>query len=535
MKSYSKLIEKTELALKRGDEIEKPIRDMLESKTGSQSVETWNDAVNDWLDDTEAKYIEWLAQRAPHRLSYFIEYMTPDEPPPTHIEMLCEYLEMIERREIMRLCVSMPPGHAKTKTCSRLFPVWYLGRNPKHRWLHAGHSQGFAEKQFGIDVRDYIMDPKFTAIFPEMVIQTRGNQLPAPGGWRAENGRGGYVCKGVGQKIAGYRGHCGAGDDLLGSREDAFSATIRQKVWDWLWADFRTRFLPGSPLFLIATRWHPDDPMGRIEAMNKAGMGIPWEVINLTAIVENDKEMAMDLMGRDIGETLWSDYYTVQEILEFKNTLPSVDWWALYKGQPRDDEGNVVKSAWFGRYDRLPVNRVRDGRTIEKRVKRITLSIDCAVKANQRSSYSVITVWVEDVMGYHYLADVYRQRLEYNELVALIKTAADKWEPNSILIEDKGHGSPIIQQHRQFNGAPVIAINPDSEGDKEFRFDGVTPYFEAGQVLLPKNAPWLSDYEGEVLAFPNSAYKDQVDATSQYFTHLSKRGRRGGTRKLVGV
>jgi phage terminase large subunit-like protein len=36
--------------------------------------------------------------------------------------------------------------------------------------------------------------------------------------------------------------------------------------------------------------------------------------------------------------------------------------------------------------------------------------------------------------------------------------------------------------------------------------------FEAGLVLLPKEAPWLADLEAELLAFPNGRYDDQVDA-----------------------
>lgn len=536
LKSYYTLVEKTELALKRGDKIEKPVADMLASRTGSQSVETWRDACIDWMEQTEHGYSEWLAERAPHKLSHFIEYMTLDEPPAEHMEVLCTHLEAVERREIMRLGVSMPPGHAKTKICSRMFPAWYLGRNAKHRWLHAGHSQGFAEKQFGVDVRDHIMSDRFQRVFPELEIATRGNQLPAPGGWRATNGKGGYICKGVGQKIAGYRGHCGAGDDLLGSKADAYSPTIRQTVWDWLWADFRTRFLPGSPLFLIATRWHEDDPLGRIEQMNKQGVGLPWEMINLMAIVENEQEMSDDLMGRDMGEVLWPDYYNLGEIMEFKNTLPPQDWWALYKGSPRDEEGNVMKAAWFGRYVQLPKDRYEHGRMQEKRVRRITISVDCAVKATQRSSYSVAEVWFEDMNGQHYLADVYRERVEYNELVKMLQTAAERWNPHTILIEDKGHGSPIIQQHKRIHGAPVIAIQPDAQGDKEFRFDSVTPFFEAGQVLLPQKAPWLADFEGELLSFPNSAYMDQVDAASQYFNWLLKRSTKGvGTKKLIAM
>ena len=39
--------------------------------------------------------------------------------------------------------------------------------------------------------------------------------------------------------------------------------------------------------------------------------------------------------------------------------------------------------------------------------------------------------------------------------------------------------------------------------------------FEAGQVFLPKEAPWLSAFEPELFAFPGSKHDDQVDSVSQ--------------------
>ena len=36
--------------------------------------------------------------------------------------------------------------------------------------------------------------------------------------------------------------------------------------------------------------------------------------------------------------------------------------------------------------------------------------------------------------------------------------------------------------------------------------------FEAGRVLLPNEAPWLADFENELLVFPGGRYDDQVDA-----------------------
>lgn len=39
---------------------------------------------------------------------------------------------------------------------------------------------------------------------------------------------------------------------------------------------------------------------------------------------------------------------------------------------------------------------------------------------------------------------------------------------------------------------------------------------ESGQVFLPKNAPWLAEFQSEILAFPQSRHDDQVDSFSQY-------------------
>lgn len=40
--------------------------------------------------------------------------------------------------------------------------------------------------------------------------------------------------------------------------------------------------------------------------------------------------------------------------------------------------------------------------------------------------------------------------------------------------------------------------------------------FEAGRVVLPRDAPYLPDYEIELLGFPSAKHDDQVDGTIQF-------------------
>jgi predicted phage terminase large subunit-like protein len=145
----------------------------------------------------------------------------------------------------------------------------------------------------------------------------------------------------------------------------------------------------------------------------------------------------------------------------------------------------------------------------------------------------VALVWIEDMQGNHYLADVLRKRMEFPEIVKRVEELAAKWNAGAILVEDAGAGVQYIQTRTGKAPAPVIPVAVKGT-DKEFRFDGVTPMFEAGEVWLPARSPWLADYETEVLAFPNGTDDDQVDATSQYLSWARKRGRYG-TKKMKGT
>ena len=475
--------------------------------------------------------MEKLRDAAYDSLSCYTEFMTPDEPPAPHHEFMCAHLEAVESRQILRSTMSCPPGHAKTKFFSRMFPSWYLGRNFKDKFLAGGHSQSFAENELGKPVRALIEEAKFGEVFAGVELNPKWK---AAGNWRLNNNRGGYVCKGVGQSIAGFRGNAGVIDDPFGSREDAHSKIIRERVKKWLFADFRLRLLPNSPLMIVATRWHLEDLIGVVEQLTKEGRGIPWEIINLPAIIETEEEMALDPLGRDMGEPLWPDYYTRAELLEIKETGDQTDWWALYKGQPRNAEGNVVKNAWFRHYDRLPVNGLGPGGIIERGVKRITVSVDCANKATTRSNPSCITVWVEDMRRRHYLADVIVEKMEYVELEQRINEVARRWEANTIIVEDAGNGTTYIEKNRGTAPAPVVAI-PTGNKSKEWRFDAVTPMIQGGEVYVPKKdaADWYDHYMSELLSFPNAPNDDQVDSTSQYLT-WARSASSYGTRDLKG-
>ena len=82
-----------------------------------------------------------LARRMARRsLPQFIDYLGTGIVPARHHRYLIDKLEAVERGEIKRLMVFMPPGSAKSTYASILFPSWYIGRHPDRSIIHASHT-----------------------------------------------------------------------------------------------------------------------------------------------------------------------------------------------------------------------------------------------------------------------------------------------------------------------------------------------------------------------------------------------------------
>lgn len=470
----------------------------------------------------DEQYDAELLAAAPYRFSPFCEFMHRNEPPALHHEFLIGHMESVHNREIMRLAISLPPGSAKSTYASKLFPAWHLGRRPNDRWLQGAHTQTFAKDQLGKPVRRIVSDPRYREVFPEMGLSTSS---AAADFFEFTGGTGSYKAVGVGVGISGFRAEIAAIDDPVASREDAESPTSRKRLHAWFEDDFSTRPMPGSPIFIVATRWHEDDLIGH--ELSKMGAGTsdyPWEVINIPALAVDD-----DPLGRTPGEGLWPEVFGTDWYLAKKRGITGRSWNSLYQGVPTDEEGGILKREDVHRYKTLPQDKIRaNGDLVEKVIKKITLSVDLAEKATQRADYSAATIWLETFDRKHYLAHAVRTRKEFNDLVNWIENLAKSWNVHQILVEDRGAGTQYIQVRKEQPGfAPVISIATKQQS-KDFRFDGVTPMFAAGEVFLPESGnDWIADLESELFVFPNGKNDDYVDSVSQYLAY----SRAGGGRQ----
>ena len=432
------------------------------------------------------------------RLIAYAAYQYPRYQVAPHHRLIARKLEAVERGEITRLIISMPPRHGKSMLASEFFPAWYLGRNPSHYIIAATYAQELAN-DFGRKVRDQIGEPSFQRIFPGCTLKVDSTsskrfhiQQELPDSLTTELD-GAYFAAGIGGPLTGRGAHLLLIDDPVKNREEAESQTIREKIKGWYTSTAYTRLMPGGKIVIIQTRWHDDDLSGW-QLREHAHEG--WDVLSLPAIADKPDEL-----GRQIGDPLW-DYYPIEALARIKKSLGTRDWSALYQQRPAPAEGGIFKAEWFRRYERP-----------QETYSEIVQSWDTGIKVAELNDPSVCTTWGVKPDGYD-LLHVLVAKMEYPDLKAKVLSQATDWKPTAILIEDKASGQQLIQDFRRETQLPVIGILPKL--DKIIRANGVSAMVESGKVFLPQHATWLTDFEMELMQFPNSVHDDQVDSTSQF-------------------
>lgn len=431
-------------------------------------------------------------RRARSLLLDFCRYTWPEYETPAHIIALAGRLEAIERGELKRLVVTMPPRHGKSELVSLRFPCWCLGRHPEMSIVQAGYAESIALTH-SRRARDIFVSPETRKLFPDALYrperagqETVIPQRQAAHEWGTVQG-GSYYAVGIGGGLTGRGYDVAIVDDPVKDAVEASSALIREKIWEWYRTVFRTRAAPGAAIVVVMTRWHCDDLVGRLLRLAESDpQADQWEVLHLPAISD--------------GQALWPERYPIDVLEGIRTTIGSQAFAALYQGLPEIEGGNIVRREWWKYYRELPKHS------------RIIHSWDTAFKGGQADDWSVCTVWAEAEAGY-YLVDLWRGRVEFPELKRQAVALNDRDHPTAILVEDAASGQSLIQELRRGTRLPVLPVRPDR--DKISRMTAVTPLIEAGRVLLPERAPWLADYLGELSAFPNGEHDDQADSTSQ--------------------
>jgi predicted phage terminase large subunit-like protein len=397
-----------------------------------------------------------------------------------HHRIVAEQLERVERREIDRLMLLLPPRHGKTELASRRYPPWNLGRNPHRQIIAASATESFAT-DVGREVRNIVRTQEFGDVFPGVTL---AQDSTAAGRWHTNKG-GIFAAVGVGSQILGKGADDFIIDDPFATMADAQSEVQRKAVIEWYQGSVYNRLQPNGTIVLINHRMHEEDLSGYlIERQNFDGD--KWEIVELPAI-DTD------------GEALWPEAYPIEALERIRaNTLPRF-WSSLYQQNPQPDEGTFFQRDWLTEWEKKPDKLNIYG------------SSDYAV-TEEGGDYTVHRVWGVDSEGSLYRLAGWRGQ-----------TSSDKW------IEAK---LDLIKEHKPlawFGEGGVIqkAVEPmlrrrmlerkifcrlewlPSIHDKPTRARGFQARAAMGKVRFEPGAD-----VAEFLAFPAGKHDDEVDVAS---------------------
>lgn len=389
---------------------------------------------------------------ARHELDAYLEYTSNRSwQYAEHLGLLCQKLQEVERGNLLRLMVFMPPRHGKSEVISRGFPPWFLGRNPKKDIILTSYSAELAH-DFSRQGRNRMRD------WSEEIF---GYELAADSSkiteWRIAGYGGGMKAAGVEGSITGKGAHVAIIDDPIKNWADAQSKTKRDNVWSWYQSTLLTRLAPRGAIVLVMTRWHNDDLAGRLLDKQPG----KWEVLKFPALAGED-----DPLGRDPGEALWPSRYTRDMLLERKEAIGSVKWPPLYQQEPPEE---AIGALWTKQM--IETNRVSVENWRELNLDRIIVSIDPAgTKTEKSDETGIIVAGMKKI----------RHNASTERHFYVLEDKSDKYTPNE-------WATTAIRLYNNYQADKIIAETNNGGDTVEETIRNVDRSVPTGQVKATRN------------------------------------------------
>ena len=420
-----------------------------------------------------------------------------------HVKKLSDVLERVERGEVKRLMIFMPPRHGKSELVSRLFSAYYLYKHPD-KWVGINSYAAELAYTFSRNSRDN--------------YRTSGGILKGDAAavkqWETGKG-GGLWAAGVGGPITGKGFDLGIIDDPIKNADEAASEVIREKHKDWYNSTFYTREEPSGAIIIIQTRWHEDDLSGWLLSQEDEEEPEHWHIVHFEAIKEDDEPdypatCTIEHDNRKTGEALAPMRYPLEKLNKISKRIGSYFFGALYQQRPKPREGNMFKRQWFDVVDKIPEN-----------IKHVRYWDKAGTKDGGAYTAGVLMAVDED--NIFYVEDIVRGQWAAGQREAIIKSTA-QMDGEDVIIwveQEPGSGGKESAESTIKNLAGFSVYADKVTGDKVTRAEPFQAQCEGKNVKL-KKADWNYGYLERLTGFPNAKYKDDIDASSGAFNKLTQ-------------
>lgn len=461
---------------------------------------------------TVADFDREIVSRRNGSLRYFVEQAWHQVEPARrfqgnwHIDAICEHLEAVFHRDILRLVINVPPGSMKSLLCSVLWPAWSWTQQPGTKWITSSYSDKIARRD-ALRSRQLIESSWYQARWGDGFGQN-------PDAWSAtqyRNTRAGFrFATTVGGGVTGEHADIQTVDDPIKPLDAGMhrvDTSALQNCIEWWDGTMSTRMADParSARVIVMQRLHQRDLTGHV--LDQGG----YEHIMLPMRFEPKRRCFVETTGwqdprDDEGELLWPERFPEEALKMRERELGPLGVAGQEQQRPAPAEGGILKKDWMRYYASPPEN-----------IKNVILSWDMSFK-DTGTSWVVGQAWFLQKANF-YLLDQVRGKWSFVEalrhVVSFYNAALERWgSVKESLVEDKANGPAIISTLKT-TVPGMIPINP--KGSKPERCSNAAPVIESGNVWLPSPllAPWVTEMVARWIAFPNVADDDEIDTMTQ--------------------
>lgn len=456
---------------------------------------------------------------------YAWESLEPGNPlkPGWHIDAICEHLQAVQKGEIQRLIINIPPGTTKSMCATVLFPVWLWINRPEERLICASYS-GELAVEHSMKRRDLMRSEWFRDHWGDKIkFQADEN---AKGAYRNTR-QGKMYSTGLKGTITGKHAHTLITDDPISPEEANSDAELMRikRIWN---ETLPTRFLDHKTArqVLIMQRLHEEDPTG----LALADEDDDWVLLRIPMEYEADNKCVTPIGWEDPrmeeGELLNEERFPREVVERLKRKLGSRAAAGQLQQRPAAKGGNIFKRSWFGLYKFNQGNFVTDeGQRFSPNKLFSIAAADPAWSENQEADYSCAIAARGDFVSRNlFIVDYHHEQWESQHTK---RALLNMWRTNTVKrfgIEETENRSKRLIEDLQIEGMPAVGLKPfDYGGDKVSRAHSATPFLEQRKLWLPHDAPWIESFLKELTDFPNAKHDDRADTLTYLVLMWAKR------------
>ena len=495
--------------------------------------------------------------------------------PGWHLQAIAEHLEAVNRGEVHRLIINIPPRMTKSSLVSVAWPAWTWALQPQFEagvltTPLCGPQVQFLSSSYGTQLSKRDTNRTRRLINSGWYQDHWGDRFRLMDDQNAkdryDNNKGGYRLA-----VSEKSGLTGEGGDIIliddpHNAVDVDSETKRDATIEW-WDEAMSTRLNDQDVgayVVIMQRLYENDLTGHILSQNQG----EWTHLMLPMEYDSRRHCSTQVLWRspvtdevepfsdprtEDGELLCAARVSDRALAALKVKLGPFGVAGQLQQAPTPRGGAILleeywqtwppavehvqetpKLVWSEAEQKMVPGKAT---TTFPPMEFVLVSVDTAMTESTQNDYSAGTAWGlwYDKLGLPnlMLMEAFQERLSFNALVQKIIALCTKRQADRLLIEAKNNGFSAAQEiQRLTRGLDWSTILEPVKGDKVARAMACVPTFAAGQVWAPAR-----NIDGNVVfyrqaqmvidncsIFPRGTTDDLTDTVTQAVNHFRRTG-----------